>query len=573
MPGERCAVRRLRSSASFCFSTLLAGRFADHAVRMLPAPLCFSLEKIGHITRSALFRGTKTSGLLAINSAWGRKSSWSMRSSRFWRCVTAGLQKIAATRGLIRAMALFSKTHCKTGRSTITLPKIFCRNGRSRFTMSCTGSFRQCGRYDRRFRTLGNAQSGNPASKILKPDGARPTLLYISPVVPLLTGNGLAMRAGTVLELLAEWYSVSLLVVKLYPPFDAAIPEAFRNISERTAIMNPRERSRWSTLPFINALSPASRYRRLRFDVVHVFRLASVPHAREFLEASNSPAAHLDLDDIESMTHTQVAQLCRKNGDDLLGRFAEWQSHRCHAAEEKAFHTFDRVYICSENDREKLKNRAGAQLRILPNIVRLPNPPSAESGANLLFLGTLSYYPNDDAACYLCREIVPRLNTRSSTEFRVNIVGPGASDRLMKAATRDGVGSVVSLRGSVADIEPWYRDALIVVVPVRAGGGTRIKILEAFSYLTPVVTTSAGIEGIDARHGEHVLIADTPDEFAHHCSRLMEDSALRRRLTANAWKLLNERYSIEALKRTSDALLPPEPRKESRSRTGSQLPR
>jgi polysaccharide biosynthesis protein PslH len=420
---------------------------------------------------------------------------------------------------------------------------------------------------------LGNAQSGNPASKMVKPDGVKPTLLYISPVVPLLTGNGLAMRAGTVLELLAEWYSVSLLVVKLYPPFDAAIPEVFRNISERTAIINPPERSRWSTLPCVNALSPASRYRRIRFDVVHVFRLASVPHARKFLGAANSPAAHLDLDDIESITHTHIAQLCRKNGDDLLGRYEEWQSQKCRAAEEEAFRTFDRVYICSENDREKLKNRAGALLRILPNIVRLPDPPAAESGRNLLFLGTLGYYPNDDAACYLCREIIPRLNSQSSTEFHVNIVGPGASERLMKAANADGVGSVVSLRGSVADVEPWYRDALIVVVPVRVGGGTRIKILEAFSHLTPVVTTNAGIEGIDARHGEHVLIGDTPDEFAHHSSRLMEDSALRRRLAANAWKLLIERYSMEALKRTSDAFLPPEPRKESRSSVGSQLPR
>src|SRR5260370_1002916 len=112
------------------------------------------------------------------------------------------------------------------------------------------------------------------------------------------------------------------------------------------------------------------------------------------LLTGNGRAAHLDLDDIESTTHTRIAQLCYANGNDPAGRHEEWQSQQCRAAEQEAFRSFDRIYVCSENDRETLKHRVGVELCVLPNVVRLPEAPSAESGRNLLFVGTLGYYPN-----------------------------------------------------------------------------------------------------------------------------------------------------------------------------------
>jgi glycosyltransferase involved in cell wall biosynthesis len=92
-------------------------------------------------------------------------------------------------------------------------------------------------------------------------------------------------------------------------------------------------------------------------------------------------------------------------------------------------------------------------------------------------------------------------------------------------------------------------DSDAVVVPVRAGGGTRIKILEAFSFQRPVVSTSTGTEGIAARDGEHLLIGDSPEKFAEQCLRLMGDPALGACLAANARRLDEEEYSMEALAR------------------------
>jgi glycosyltransferase involved in cell wall biosynthesis len=378
---------------------------------------------------------------------------------------------------------------------------------------------------------------------------SRPELLYLSPVVPAVTGNGLAMRAGTVLEILAQSYSVTLLVVTLYPPFGAAVPEVFQKLCRRHAVI-PARRHSW--LSFLSRLASNGRlalYSRLDFDVVHVFRLAMLPYARRYLARGPvRPARHLDLDEIESLTHTRIAGLCRANGDEMVARFEEWQAQQAEVAEREAFGQYHRIYVCSEDDRSKISGRTRAQVCVLPNAVHAVSAPAADEGSNLLFVGTLGYYPNDDAARFLCAEIVPRIREQWSGVFQVDIVGSGASSRLVKAASLD---SSVHLRGNVPDLEPRYRNAAAVVVPIRAGGGTRIKILEAFSYRRPVVTTAAGIEGIDAQHEDHVLIGDTPDDFARHCVRLMTQPELGRRLAANAWELLANRYSIEALKSVS----------------------
>jgi polysaccharide biosynthesis protein PslH len=101
----------------------------------------------------------------------------------------------------------------------------------------------------------------------------------------------------------------------------------------------------------------------------------------------------------------------------------------------------------------------------------------------------------------------------------------------------------VRLTGAVAEVAPYYREAGAVIVPIRAGGGTRIKALEAFSYRRPAVTTSIGIAGIDARHDQHVLVADTPDAFADCCLRLLRDPDLGQRLASAAFSLVTPAHT------------------------------
>src|SRR5262249_42927225 len=157
--------------------------------------------------------------------------------------------------------------------------------------------------------------------------------------------------------------------------------------------------------------------------------------------------------------------------------------------EEQACERFDRIYVCSRHDHVFFSARCRrGGISVLPNGVRLPDPvdgPSPEP-FSLLFVGTLGYYPNEDAVLYLCGEIVPRLRRRARRPFTVRIVGTGASARLREAAERAGI----AMDDAVPDMRPCYARSAAVVVPVRAGGGTRIKILEAWSYRRPVLTTS-----------------------------------------------------------------------------------
>jgi glycosyltransferase involved in cell wall biosynthesis len=135
-------------------------------------------------------------------------------------------------------------------------------------------------------------------------------------------------------------------------------------------------------------------------------------------------------------------------------------------------------------------------------------------------------------------------------DFTTTIVGNAPSDEVRRLAAEPGV----CVAGPVPDMAPWYGEADAVVVPIRAGGGTRIKVLEAFSYRRPVVSTTLGVEGIDVRHDEHLLIGDTPETFAEECCRLMADPALAHRLVEGAYSLLIERYVLLARSDEPEAL-------------------
>jgi glycosyltransferase involved in cell wall biosynthesis len=295
----------------------------------------------------------------------------------------------------------------------------------------------------------------------------------------------------------------------------------------------------------------------LRFDIAHVFRLAMLPFARHFLDGSSGAAErHLDLDDIESVTHRRLAALCRLNGESARASFFESEARRYEALEAEVLREFDRIYVCSEGDKAKLPGERRGEICVLPNAVRIPDVAAPEPGDGIftfLFVGTLGYYPNEDAVSFLGNEIVPRIRKLTQSDFAVNLVGTGASERCVRTATACGLRMI----GAVPDVAPWYQNSGAVVTPVRAGGGTRIKILEAFGHRRPVVTTSIGVEGIDARDEEHVLVGDTPEAFAEHCVRLMTDRELRDRLVENAHSLCRRSYSSEAIKRTIAALFAP----------------
>jgi glycosyltransferase involved in cell wall biosynthesis len=156
---------------------------------------------------------------------------------------------------------------------------------------------------------------------------------------------------------------------------------------------------------------------------------------------------------------------------------------------------------------------------------------------SVVFNGVLNYRPNVDAASYLVDQVWPLVLERCPPA-RLVLVGR-APDREAQALRRPTVDVV----GSVPDIRPYIGSAEVVAVPIRMGGGTRLKVVEALSMAKPMVSTSLGCEGLAVHDGEHLLIADDAETFARRILELFDDAELRRRLSSASRTLAEERYS------------------------------
>lgn len=211
---------------------------------------------------------------------------------------------------------------------------------------------------------------------------------------------------------------------------------------------------------------------------------------------------------------------------------------------ETHLHRFvDAAWACSDADRDVLValNRGRVRGFTIPNGVdtqRLACADAAPSSAEVLFCGSLNYAPNVDGLEWFARDIWPRIAHRCP-RARLVVVGRGAAPDAFASLRRD---DRVEFAGEVPDVAPYYRRAAVAVCPLRAGSGTRLKILEAMSLGTPVVSTRLGAEGIDLRHGEHALLADEPDSFAEQTAAVLRDPSLWRRLRLAAREQAERRY-------------------------------
>ena len=219
---------------------------------------------------------------------------------------------------------------------------------------------------------------------------------------------------------------------------------------------------------------------------------------------------------------------------------------RLRRLERRAMAAVDAAVCCSDQDAALLQGLSpSVSVAVVANGVDPDHfRPSGEANGppTLLFLGTLDYPPNIDALGHFFGAIHPRL-LQLVPDLRVSIVGRTPAREVQAYASRAGV----TVAGSVPDIRPHLAEAAALVVPLRVGGGTRIKILEALAAARAVVSSTVGAEGLDVRDGEHLLVADEPSAFAAACARLLSDASLRLRLAEAGRRLVVERYAWSRL--------------------------
>ena len=182
-----------------------------------------------------------------------------------------------------------------------------------------------------------------------------------------------------------------------------------------------------------------------------------------------------------------------------------------------------RVVVCKEEDRGFFGARRDRAF-VVPNGTDVrPELPASEVEPNrLLFVGMMSYFPNQDAVRWFVRECLPLVGTGETPPVRLDVVGASPPPDILALN-----GERVAVHGFVESVEEWYHRATVVVAPVRLGGGTRLKVLEALSYGKAVVATSEVVSGLNLRPGVDVEVADRPAEFAAACGRLLQDPVRR----------------------------------------------
>ncbi len=253
---------------------------------------------------------------------------------------------------------------------------------------------------------------------------------------------------------------------------------------------------------------------------------------------------HLDLDDAEGSTHRQLLSFQWKQ--KLFLKYIQTRiAYRYVLYYEKRLQAdFNTIYFSNPLDSASL-NQQFPELKVIyfPNKLDYrpfyPKSNNSTKSVNILFCGALNYYPNEDAVYYLLNEIWPMISA-SLAGAKLVIAGSRPAAKLIE---RIATFKNVALIANPPSMKPIFKAADMMMVPLRLGGGTRIKILEAFSYGVPVISTGIGMHGLLIQDKEAMLVADSPEALSAACVDLVADQALYKSLVLTAYKYYVENHS------------------------------
>jgi sugar transferase (PEP-CTERM/EpsH1 system associated) len=247
-------------------------------------------------------------------------------------------------------------------------------------------------------------------------------------------------------------------------------------------------------------------------------------------------------------THNVEAEIWRRYAETTPSRAMRGlysvQHRRMRRFEGSALGRFDAVLAVSAADRDTFgrlyPGAARGPVRVVPTGVDsefFSPTPSRPAARSLVFTGSMDWLPNEDAMIFFCREILPRIRAEEP-DVSLTIVGRSPTPAVKRLADLPGV----TVAGRVDDVRPYIGPAAVYVVPLRIGGGTRLKIFEAMAMGKAIVSTVVGAEGLPVTPGEHLAIENEPARFASAVLRLLRDVPWRRQLEAAGRRLVAGHY-------------------------------
>ncbi len=277
------------------------------------------------------------------------------------------------------------------------------------------------------------------------------------------------------------------------------------------------------------------------FDIVHVDTVA----LSQFVDLGPNRTTPTLL------THHNIeSQLMRRRSEvetrTLAKMFLQREAAKLEEYESRVSPAYDMNIFMSAQDQELLSGRVpGIYGTVVPNGVDVDyfSPDATAVKPALIYTGGMNMFANRDAVTWFLNDIWPAI-VAATPEVRFFAVGQDPPKELKALAARD---SRIVVTGYVDDIRPLVREAAVYVVPLRVGGGTRLKVLDAMASGKAIVSTAIGCEGIDVTPGEHLVVADTPDGFARATTALLADAPRQRSLGAAARARVVERYAWPAM--------------------------
>ena len=331
-------------------------------------------------------------------------------------------------------------------------------------------------------------------------------------------------------------------------------------------------RSHFSGRPFLIERDDLTAMRRLvrhllateTFDVIHADQLTMTQFALEAKgngERQQRVKRPFIIFDAHNATWT-IWERMRENAPWFLKPVYQLEEARIKRYEGMLIDRFDHTTVVIEPDREALLQGLanGTAAGLLPRISTIPiavdtrvlQPIQRQpDSTNIVTLGSLNYPPNADGIRWFMREIFPLIR-QQAPQATLTVIGKNPPPDFVQMAEQNP--GVITVTGYVDDLTPYMEAAALMVVPVRAGSGMRVRLLEAFARAMPAVTTTVGLEGIDAEDGREILLADDAAAFAETTVRLLRDQAKQQCLANNGRALAEARYDWRVVLKQIDAV-------------------
>ncbi|HEX3246853.1 MAG TPA: glycosyltransferase family 4 protein [Chloroflexota bacterium] len=278
------------------------------------------------------------------------------------------------------------------------------------------------------------------------------------------------------------------------------------------------------------------------YDIVQVEGIELARYIRA-ARSNGRPRVVFDDHNVEYLLQERAFEFNRTRPAHLhTAAYSAVQARRLRSFEREACKSSDVVVAVSEQDARRLRLLGSKEPAVIPNAIDVSSypfkPDRVGNGRTLLFPATMDFRPNAEAAMWFIERVLPRISS-ALPDFQCYFAGRNPSADLIRRGQHD---PRIAVTGEVPSMDVYWQRASVCILPLQVGGGSRFKALEAMAHGVPIVSTSLGMEGIEARPGHDYLRADDPASFADAVQHLLQNNALRQALAVHARVVVERGY-------------------------------